>query len=391
MRNVRKVVFWCHLITGVSAGIIILLMSVTGVLLTFEKQIIAWADTRNYRSSPPPEASRLSPEALLERLKTSTPDATPQTLTLRSDPAMPASAGVAGGRTLYLNPYSGDVLGEGAPGVRRFFRTVTDWHRWLGTGGENRAVGRAITGACNLGFLFLVVSGLYIWWPRNWSWSSVRSVIWFKRGLAGKPRDFNWHNTIGFWSLVPLFVIVLSGVVISYTWAGNLVYRIAGEAPPAQRPAQPPSPRSESGTVSTTGLDQLFQRAQQQVEGWRTLSVRLVASNEAPLTFTIDAGEGGQPQKRSQLTLDRKTGDVSKFEPFSSFSSGRKLRSILRFAHTGEIAGRAGQAIAGLVSLGGAFLVWTGLALAWRRLKAWQARRRTLYGLQAESSQQAEA
>jgi len=304
---------------------------------------------------------------------------------------MPASAGVAGGRTLYLNPYSGDVLGEGAPGVRRFFRTVTDWHRWLGTGGENRAVGRAITGACNLGFLFLVVSGLYIWWPRNWSWSSVRSVIWFKRGLAGKPRDFNWHNTIGFWSLVPLFVIVLSGVVISYTWAGNLVYRIAGEAPPAQRPAQPPSPRSESGTVSTTGLDQLFQRAQQQVEGWRTLSVRLVASNEALLTFTIDAGEGGQPQKRSQLMLDRKTGDVSKFEPFSSFSSGRKLRSILRFAHTGEVAGRAGQAIAGLVSLGGAFLVWTGLALAWRRLKAWQARRRTLYGLQAESSQQAEA
>jgi uncharacterized iron-regulated membrane protein len=219
----------------------------------------------------------------------------------------------------------------------------------------------------------------------------VRNVIWFKRGLAGKPRDFNWHNTIGFWSLVPLFVIVLSGVVISYTWAGNLVYRIAGEAPPAQRPAQPPSSRSESGTVSTTGLDQLFQRAQQQVEGWRTLSVRLVASNEAPLTFTIDAGEGGQPQKRSQLTLDRKTGDVSKFEPFSSFSSGRKLRSILRFAHTGEIAGRAGQAIAGLVSLGGAFLVWTGLALAWRRLKAWQARRRSLYGLQAESSQQVEA
>jgi uncharacterized iron-regulated membrane protein len=89
----------------------------------------------------------------------------------------------------------------------------------------------------------------------------------------------------------------------------------------------------------------------------------------------IDQGNGGQPHKRAQLTLDRKTGEVTRWEPFSSYSTGRKLRSFLRFAHTGEVAGVVGQTVAGLASLGGAFLVWTGISLALRRLRAWLGRR----------------
>ena len=56
-----------------------------------------------------------------------------------------------------------------------------------------------------------------------------------------------------------------------------------------------------------------------------------------------------------------------RWEPFEALSTGRRVRSIARFLHTGEALGFAGQTIAGLVSLGGAFLVWTGLALAYRR------------------------
>ena len=49
MKSFRKLLFWCHLTAGVTAGIVILIMSVTGVLLAYEKQIISWADTRSYR------------------------------------------------------------------------------------------------------------------------------------------------------------------------------------------------------------------------------------------------------------------------------------------------------------------------------------------------------
>lgn len=377
MKRLRKIIFWCHLPVGVVAGIVILIMCVTGVLLAYEKQIISWADTRAYRSAPPTaEARHLPIETLVAKAREAR-GTNPTAVTLKSDSSAPAEIAFGRETTLFLNPYSAQVLGEGSPGVRSFFRTVTDWHRWLGAKGDNRNVARAITGASNLGFLFLVISGFYLWWPRNWNMKAVRNVIWFRRGLPAKGRDFNWHNTIGFWCAPALFLVVISAVVISYTWAGNLVYRIVGETPPAPRAAQPATTGNISAPAADalTKLDGAWSIAEQQVSDWRSISLLLPTSASAPLTFNIDRGTGGQPQKRGQLVLDRNTGAVTKWEPFSAYTRGRQLRSILRFTHTGEVAGIAGQTIAAIVSLGGAFLAFTGLALAFRRLYAWLAKR----------------
>ena len=70
--------------------------------------------------------------------------------------------------------------------------------------------------------------------PRRWSWKHLRPVVLFTRGARGKARDFNWHNVIGIWSAVPLFIVVLSAVPISFPWASDLVYRAVGEEPPAR-------------------------------------------------------------------------------------------------------------------------------------------------------------
>lgn len=94
------------------------------------------------------------------------------------------------------------------------------------------------------------------------------------------------------------------------------------------------------------------------------------------ITFSLDAGTGGQPQLRSQLVLDRATDREVRFEPFSSQTPGRKMRTIFRFAHTGEVLGIAGQTIAGFASLGAVVLACTGLALVIRRLTGWLERRR---------------
>jgi len=356
--------------------VVILIMCVTGVLLAYEKQITLWADTHAFKSAPPSTDARHLPVATLIEHARNSRGATPASITLRSDPSAPAEIGFGRETTpLFLNPYNGRVLGEGSQGVRSFFRTTTDWHRWLGAKGDNRNIARAITGACNLGFLFLVISGFYLWWPRNWSLKAVRNVTWFKRGLPAKARDFNWHNTIGFWSAGPLIIVVLSSVVISYTWAGNLVYRIVGETPPAPRATQPNAnaEAKKDAAPAFNDLDAAWLRAEQQAGDWQSISLAL--SSAGQLTFNIDRGTGGQPQKRAQLVLDRASGEVVRWEPFSSYSRGRQLRSILRFAHTGEVLGIAGQTIAGAVSLGGAVLVVTGLALALRRLWAWLAKR----------------
>lgn len=377
MKKLRKIIFWCHLPVGVIAGVVILIMCVTGVLLSYEKQITSWADTRGYRSAPPTqETQHLPVETLLTKARESR-GATPTAVTMKSDPSAPAEIAFGRETTIFVNPYSGAILGEGSQKTRNFFRVVTDWHRWLGAKGDNRNVARAITGASNLGFLFLVTSGFYLWWPRNWNLKAVRNVTWFRRGLPAKARDFNWHNTIGFWSAVPLFIVVLSAVVISYTWAGNLVYRIVGETPPAPRANQPApaNAANKENTPQTDNLNSAWTRAEQQVGDWRSISMQLPTAASAPLTFNIDRGNGGQPQKRAQLVLDRATNNVVRWEPFSTYTRGRQLRSILRFAHTGEVLGIPGQTIAMLVSAGGAVLVITGLALAIRRLLGWRAKR----------------
>jgi len=389
LKQLRNVIFWCHLAAGACAGVVILIMSVTGVLLAYQRQIERWADTRGYAvTRPSPDAARLPLETLLTKVREGRA-ASPTSVTLYGDAGEPATVSFQGGRSLFVNPYTGEVLGEGAPRVRAFFRAVTDWHRWLGAGGESRAAGRAVTGASNLLFLFIVMSGFYLWWPRRWTRNALGAIMWFRRTQGGRARDFNWHNVVGFWSALPLFVVVLSAVVISYTWASNLVYRLAGEEPPAQQQrGGPPAGQGQQqgAALPLEGFDALLVKAERQVEGWRSITMQVPPKADAPVTFAIDRGNGGQPQLRSQLTLDRRTGEVVRWEPYSNNTLGRRVRSWLRFAHTGEVYGVIGQTVAALASAGGALLVYTGLSLALRRLFAWLSRRRTLAPAQVEPS-----
>jgi len=370
MRQLRKIIFWCHLPLGLVGGVVILIMSVTGVLLTYEKQAVSWVDANQLRPQVNPKTNSLAmPMQTLIQLAREHRQQMPTAIIAHEDPNYPIEFSFGREASLFLDRQTGQVVGEGSQGVRKFFRVVTDWHRWLGAQGQNREVARAVTGACNLAFLGLVVSGLYLWWPRKWSFNSLRNSLWFKPTLKGKARDFNWHNVIGFWSAIPLFIVVVSGVVISYAWAGNLVYRAVGETPPKPRsPQSQPQLKAEPQTLS--GLDQAFATAQQQVKGWRTVTFSLPAKDGEWL-FSIDRGTGGQPQRRSQVVIEHETGAVIRSESFSDNSPGRRLRSVLRFAHTGEVLGIAGQTIAGIASAGSVFLVWTGFALAWRRFRGW--------------------
>jgi uncharacterized iron-regulated membrane protein len=377
----RTVVFWLHLITGVTVGAVVLIMSVTGVLLTYERQILRWADTRGLDGAPPTRsAARLDAASLVAHASQGAKGVA-TAITWRAEPDAPVEIAFGRELTLFVNAYTGQVLGDGAQAAHLFFRKVTDWHRVLGADGPLRPRGRAITGVSNLAFLFIVVSGIYLWWPRHWTRRTLRNATLFRRGLRSKARDFNWHNVIGLWSWAPLVVVVASGVVLSYAWAGRLVYRVVGEAPPVAGPP-PGAPRGDGAATAPAldGVDALVARVTRRVPDWRSMSLTLPTSTSPNAVFQIDGGSGGQPQKRAELTLDRATGREIRWQPFSAGTPGRRLRAILRFAHTGEVLGIVGQTIAGLASLGAVFLVYTGLALSWRRLRSWSRRRQRFAG-----------
>ena len=365
-----------HLAAGTAAGVVILIMSVTGVALTYEKQMLEWSDRRAWTAPSSIDARPLSPETLLAKVTEARPGTTPIGITLRVDPAAPATITLEGNKALLADPFTGAVIGEPSPRLRSFFRTTTAWHRFLALEGTSRATGKAVTGAANLIFLFIVFSGFYLWVPRVWSWIQFKNVLWFRSGLAPKARDFNWHNVIGVWTAVPLAIVVLGALPISYPWASNLAYRIVGDTPPAPASVAARPNDQASVTYVSGGVDAAWIAAQSQIPSWRTMTTRLASSTNAPVVIAVDEGYGGQPQKRTTFTVNRASGMVVKAEDFQSLSAGRRLRSWLRFAHTGEIYGLTGQTIAGLASAGGAVLVYTGLALALRRLVAWIRPRR---------------
>jgi len=376
---VRRTIFWLHLACGVSAGLVIALMSVTGVLLSYERQILDFADRTLYdvQASTNP---RLPISALIDAVVQTEPGFAASAVTVHRDPALPVaiSAGREGQR--YVDPYTADVLGPGATGLRAFFDAVTGWHRWFNASGDARAPWRAVTGAANLAFLFLISSGLYLWLPKIFRWAMLKTRLWFNpMATSSKARDFNWHHVLGIWSAIPLAVVVATAVVFSYPWANDLVYRSLGEAPPAGRARARDIAATRTSGATAMGyatpsiethltLDELFDIAAARRAGWRSISMQLPGAQDSTVQITLDRGNGGQPQLRDTLILDTRSGEIADWQPFASQTAGRQVRSWIRYLHTGEALGVAGQSVAAFVSLTSLVMVWTGLALAYRRL-----------------------
>jgi uncharacterized iron-regulated membrane protein len=370
----RTALFWLHLASGAVAGLAIAVMCLTGALLAGKPQVLDLLE-RDGRVVTP-AGSRLEVSTLLERLVRQRPDARPSSITLSADPADAVVVALGRDEVVYQNPYSGEMTGGGAAGARRFFRRLEDWQRWLGATGASRGTARAINDAANAAFLLLAISGLYLWWPRRWLPQHVTAILWFRRGLSGRARDFNWHNAIGVWCAPLLIVLTATGVVMSYSWANDLVYRFAGDTPPSRAAgAGPPrvNDRAERGAVAIRGgIDRAWARAGAAVPGWRSIAMRWPSGPEA--SFSIDEGTSWNPFARSQLVVSLESGEVLRWEAYTAVTPGRRMRQWVRFGHTGELAGWPGQLLAGMACVGGLFLTWTGMALALRRWSAWRAR-----------------
>ena len=170
--TVREAVFWLHLLCGSIAGIVILVMSVTGILLAFEPQIVDWAERDLRTVTPPPGgAPRLGLDALLAKVREARPDGQPTSVSVRSAPAATVAFGFGREESVFVDPYTGRILGPGSS-VHQAMHVIEDWHRWLGS----RDVGRPVTGACNAAFVGLVITGFSLWWPRGWSRRAVGAV-----------------------------------------------------------------------------------------------------------------------------------------------------------------------------------------------------------------------
>lgn len=377
MQMFRKILFWSHLISGVLAGIFIFVMCVTGALLSFESNILEFAE-KNQRvvEIPSENAAPLPINSLIAKFREAKPDAKPTGITLQNDKTAAVNFALGREGQFYVDPYTGAITGEGAKSWRGFFGTVENLHRWLAIPRDGRFVGKTINDAANFLFLILAITGVYIWFPRHWTIKHLRPILWFRKTHSTRARNFNWHTVIGFWTSLVLIILTLTAVVMSYQWANNLLYRATGNEPPPQQ--APPgggqgNPPGEQTYIIPDNLDELLTKAENYTN-WKTVALRLPLAKDQAI-FTIDEGKYWNRFGRSTLTIDAKTGEVAKWESYGEQNAGRQLRSWVRFTHTGETGGFFGQLIGFIACVGGAFLVWTGISLALNRFGNWRARR----------------
>ena len=372
--KLRRTIFWSHLVTGVIAGIVIFLLSVTGTLLMYERQITELAE-QQFHVQPRNGQSRLSADKLAGLAGVKVDGRL--SLVFENDPTAPVV--IRKGRSVQtlINPYTGELLGDGATATGDFFHWLTVFHRWFAITGDNRETAHSIVSAANLVFLFIVVSGIYLWLPKIWKWPFFRkNLLFIRRPASLKGRDYNWHHVFGFWALIPLLAMVITGAVISYPWAADIVYSAFG----AERPTGPPglTPSAPPATIQVEAadrisLDETLRIASQYDDDWTYMEMKPGSST---VTFVIDTGTGGEPTKRSDLIVNRADGSILKTTTFSDKPVATRLRSYIRYLHTGEALGFVGQTLFGLASLGGCLLVYTGLALAYRRLIQPELKRR---------------
>ena len=187
-----------------------------------------------------------------------------------------------------------------------------------------------------------------------------------------------------------MLLIILSGLIMSYGWANNLLFRLTGNEPPPPRNATPgmaaalkssearqalpggnrPGNESPANPLPVlTGLDDLVTQVERNHPNWRSISLRMPQVPGAPFNLMLDRGGRGQPHLRTMLNIDLgKQAIRPNPDDFQDQNLGRRLRMYVRFLHTGELFGFLGQTIAALCTLAAILLVWTGFALAWRRL-----------------------
>lgn len=383
--SLRTVVFWLHLVAGIVAGVPIFVMSFTGVVIAFEREVVEWVDRDVRRVDPTANDGRpREVEALLEGLRQARPGLEPTTIVIPRDPtqAYVVQAGRSG--RVYVDPYTGEVRDLASGSVGDVLHRVEAWHRWLGFEGERRGVGKLINGVCNLAFVFLCVSGAYLWLPRRLRWTVVRPRLWFDRRLKGRARDLNWHEVVGFWNVPVLLVLSATAVVFSFRWAHELVFTLAGEQPPAQRgpgaPAGPsvtvpPPPPGASRLTYGRAAHVLAERYPERESIAFPLPKGGAVDEGKPLQAVVLLPAAFQARGRVQVDLDPYRGDILQAVGFGDRSAGARARTWIRFLHTGEAFGLPGKVIAALSTALSLLLVYTGFALSWRRFQGWRKKR----------------
>lgn len=397
----RTIWFQLHWFFGITAGIILMVVGVTGGMLSFEQEILR-AINPGIMTVKVPATEKLSPTELLTNLQQSIPERQINAVTLYQAPDRTAQVNLASkdpsqrrGENRYVDPYTGLLL-ENPVGVT-FFRKVTQLHRWFLTDDllNNRDLGKQIVGASTVLLVLLSLTGIYLRWPRQ----LFNLKTWLAFNLKRKGRAFIWdiHAVIGTWVLLFYLLASLTGLYWSYEWYRNSLHSISGVPRMVrQQPAQQPQPgiaeaaRDErqaagnrQGPAGRSGPGTAEGRAQagaaplpiaQLETAWELLTetigndfsrigIRIPEKPDDQITFTYLAAKPRHERATDRLTIDPVNRTIAEHDRYADRPLNVRLMSSMYPLHAGSYFGMTGKILMMLASLAMPLFAITGWML----------------------------
>lgn len=237
----KKIWFKIHWILGVIAGVFLLLIGVSGAILSFQKEITKFINKDSYIVSVPENKIKLSTKDMLDNFQTKFPDAKINGITFSSDIESSSiitieskDRNARGGKRYYVNPYNADIL----PEIKGndFFTFVMLFHRWFALEGDLKPVGKHIVAISTISLIILSISGLIIYWPRVKRAFFKSFTFSFKHN--GRAFLSTMHSAVGMWVLIFYLLACFTGLYWSYDWYRAMLFNIAGVEQPVRNMPQ---------------------------------------------------------------------------------------------------------------------------------------------------------
>ncbi|OTG83817.1 PepSY domain-containing protein [Acinetobacter sp. ANC 4648] len=404
----KKIFFQIHWFLGITAGLILSIMGVTGAIYSYEQPIQKWINPASYTVKVE-NKPQLSPAEIYQHFQITQPKMKINSITVAKAPEEPASINIVKegsrkGYSMMLNPYTAEILPE-VKG-KAFFQFVQQLHRNL-TVGE---VGAQITGACTLILIFFVLSGLYLRWPKKHSFKQ-----WFVIKPKLKGRNFLWdlHAVVGTWVIIFYLLLACTGLYWSYDWWRNGMFKVMGVEPPQpEMQAKPRVGKENQSKQSINGAKPNHEsKDENSKQGLKPEQINLaltqtwmgfntqVGRDYSSLTLSIPKKPDGKmdvsfvdviPQHeraRNKATYNYQTSKIEKLELYEDKKLNEKIMSSMLPVHRGSFFGPIFQFLVMLAALVMPLFFITGWMLYLKRRKQKKltlAARHTSFNLQVD-------
>jgi uncharacterized iron-regulated membrane protein len=273
------------------------------------------------------------------------------------------------GPVVFVNPYTAAITGEVNFRETIFF-TVMSVHRGV-VGG---AIGKLVVGVSTLMFLFIIGTGIVLWWPATRN--AVRQRLQVKWSGNWKRLNHDMHIVLGFYSALFLFVFAFTGLAWSFEWFNKGIYVVTNS--PMQRPEPPTSAAPTVANATVVTPDAALALARQQAPTAEYYSLQLPKDSTASIRVATLRPGASHENATDEVYLDQYSGQVISQQTYEQRSLGQRVRGMFKPVHTGAIFGWPSKIVSLVVCLLGVTFPITGTVMWLNRLRKAKKKQRKL-------------